>query len=61
MWLMRLLAALSLIAIAVGLAGFALTKDRRYLDFSARFFRYVLALVLLFFAFMIFERLALMA
>jgi hypothetical protein len=58
MWLLRLLAVLTGIAVAVGVALFLLTRDSRYLQFSWRLFRYAMFVALLFFALMILERVA---
>lgn len=58
MWLLRLLAVISVIAIGVGLVLYTLTGDRRYLAFSGRLFRYALLFALLVFALMFVERLA---
>jgi hypothetical protein len=61
MWLMRILAVLTLISVAGGLAAFLLTRNPKYLHFSWRLFRYSLIVALLFFALMIVERTAIIA
>lgn len=61
MWLMRILAVLTLISVAGGMAAFLLTKNPKYLHFSWRLFRYSLIVALLFFALMILERTAIIA
>lgn len=58
MWLLRLLAVLSVIAIAGGVLAYLLTRDRKYLQFAWRLFRYALIVALLIFAVMIVERVA---
>ncbi|EXI76162.1 MAG TPA: hypothetical protein PK440_13250 [Candidatus Accumulibacter phosphatis] len=58
MWLLRLLAVLTVLAVAAGLVLFVCTRDRRYLSFSWRLFRYSLLVALLVFALMIIERVA---
>jgi hypothetical protein len=58
MWLLRLLAVLTVISVAAGVAVFLLTRDSRYLQFSWRLFRYALIVALLVFALMILERVA---
>ncbi len=58
MWLLRLLAVLTGIAVAGGLLAFALTRDRRYLQFSWWLFRVTLVVALFVFALMILERVA---
>jgi hypothetical protein len=58
MWLLRLLAVLTVISVAAGVAVFLLTRDVRYLQFSWRLFRYALIVALLVFALMILERVA---
>ncbi|MBK8401927.1 hypothetical protein [Propionivibrio sp.] len=58
MWLLRLLAVLTVISVVVGVALFLLTRDQRYLQFSWRLFRYALIVALLVFALLIFERMA---
>ncbi len=61
MWLMRILAVLTLISVTGGLAAFLLTRNPKYLHFSWRLFRYSLIVALLFFALMILERTAIIA
>ncbi len=58
MWLLRLLAVLTVIAVGCGIGAFLLTRDSRYLQFSWRLFRYSLLIALLVFALMIIERVA---
>lgn len=58
MWLLRLLAVLTVISVVVGVALFLLTRDQRYLQFAWRLFRYALIVALLVFALLIFERMA---
>ena len=58
MWLLRLLAVLTAIAVGCGISAFLLTRDSRYLQFSWRLFRYSLVIALLVFALMIIERVA---
>lgn len=58
MWLLRLLAVLTVLAVAAGAVLFVFTRDRRYLTFSWRLFRYSLLVALLVFALMIIERVA---
>ncbi|MCM8610970.1 hypothetical protein [Accumulibacter sp.] len=58
MWLLRLLAVLTVLAVAAGAALFVFTRDRRYLTFSWRLLRYSLLIALLVFALMIIERVA---
>ena len=58
MWLLRLLAVLSVISVAVGILLFLLTRDPKYLQFSWRLFRYAVIVALLVFAMLILERVA---
>lgn len=58
MWLMRLLAVLTAIAVAGSIACYLFTENRRYLEFAWRLFRYALIVALLFFALLILERVA---
>lgn len=58
MWLLRLLAVLTVITVAAAVLAFVFTKDRRYLQFSWRLFRYSLIVALLIFALLIIERVA---
>lgn len=58
MWLLRLLAVVLVIAVGTGLISYALTGNRRYLQFAWRLFRYGLVFALLVFALMFVERLA---
>ena len=56
MWLLRLLAVLTLITVASGVLVFLLTKDQRYLSMAWYVFRYAIIVALLVFALMIIER-----
>ncbi len=58
MWLLRLLAVLTVITVAGGVLAFLFTRDTRYLLFAWRLFRYSLIVALLVFALLIIERLA---
>ena len=58
MWLLRLLAVILLVAIGAGLLIYAITGNRGYLLFSWRLFRYGIVFVLIVFALMIIERIA---
>lgn len=58
MWLLRLLAVLTVITVAGGIAAFLLTRNPKYLQFSWQLFRYALIVALLVFALMIIERVA---
>lgn len=58
MWLLRLLAVLTLIVVVIGALASLLTRDARYLIFSWRVFRYALIVALLVFALLIVERVA---
>ena len=58
MWLMRLLAVLTLIAVGGGVAAYLLTQNPKYIQFSWRVVRYSLIVALLFFALLILERVA---
>ena len=58
MWLLRLLAVLTVISVAVGVVAYLLARDSRYLRFSWRLFRYALIVALLVFALLILERVA---
>ncbi len=58
MWLLRLLAILTLISVAAGFVAYLLTRNPRYLAFSWRVFRYALIVALLLFALLILERVA---
>ena len=58
MWLLRLLAVLTLIAIVVGVVASLLTRDARYLLFSWRRVRYAVVVALLVCALLIRERVA---
>ena len=58
MWLLRLLAILTAITVAGGVAVFFLTRNAWYLQFSWRLFRYALIVALLVFSLLILERVA---
>lgn len=58
MWLLRLLAVLTVVTIASGVLAFLLTRDARYLQLAWRLFRYALLVALLVFALLIIERVA---
>ena len=58
MWLLRLLAVLTGLSVAVGVAAFLLTRNAKYLQFSWRLFRYALIVALVVFALLILERVA---
>jgi len=57
-WLLRLLAVLTVITVAAGVVIFLFTRDPRYLHFAWRLFRYSLVVALLIFALLILERVA---
>ena len=61
MWLLRLLAVLTLLVVIVGVAAYLLTRNPWYLQFSFRLFRYAVFVALLVFALLILERVALIA
>ena len=58
MWLLRLLAVLTVVSVAGGVVAYLLTRNSKYLQFSWRLFRYSLIVALLVFALMILERVA---
>ena len=58
MWFLRLLAILTLIAVAGGVASYFLTGNRKYLRFSFQLTRYAVGLALAIFALLILERVA---
>ena len=58
MWLLRLLAVLTLISVVVGVVAALLTRDARYLRFCWRLLRYAIIVALLVFALLILERVA---
>jgi len=57
-WLLRLLAVLTVISVAGGVLIFLFTRDPRYLHFAWRLFRYSLIVALMVFALLILERVA---
>jgi hypothetical protein len=59
MWLLRLLAAILVVAIGAGLLIYTLTGNRYYLALSGRLFKYGLVIALIVFALMFIERMAL--
>ena len=58
MWLLRLLAVLTLLFVAGGVVAFLLTRNQRYLQFSWCLLRYAVFIALLVFALLILERVA---
>ena len=58
MWFLRLLAILTLIAVAGSVAFYFLTGNRKYLRFSFQLTRYAVGLALAIFALLILERVA---
>ena len=58
MWLLRLLAVLTLLLVAGCVVAFLLTRNQRYLQFSWRLLRYAVFIALLVFALLILERVA---
>ncbi|MBV5331300.1 hypothetical protein JZU69_02590 [bacterium] len=58
MWLLRLLAVLTGLSVAGGVAAYLLTRNPKYLQFSWRLFRYALIVALIVFALLILERVA---
>ncbi|MFH1659017.1 MAG: hypothetical protein ABIG35_06845 [Pseudomonadota bacterium] len=58
MWLLRLLAAILVVAIGAGLLIYTLTGNRYYLTLSWRLSKYGIVFALLVFALMFIERLA---
>jgi hypothetical protein len=55
-FVLRLLAILTLIAVAGGLVAYALTRQPKYLQFSGRVFKAAVVIALLVFALLILER-----
>ena len=58
MWLLRLLAVLTGLTVAGGVAAFLLTRNPKYLQFSWHLFRFALIVALVVFALLILERVA---
>ena len=58
MWILRLLAVLAALSVAGGVGAYLLTRDRKYLQFSWRVFRYAVIVALIAFALLILERVA---
>lgn len=61
MWVLRLLAVLTAIAVAVGVALYLLTGRRAYVQFAGRIFRFAVFVALLAFCLLILERVAVLA
>ncbi|MBY0578019.1 MAG: hypothetical protein K2P57_03135 [Burkholderiales bacterium] len=61
MIVLRLIAFAVIVAIGVCLLAFVVKKDRRYLDFAFRLFKYTLILMSVFGLFYVLERLILVA
>jgi len=58
MWLLRLLAILTLLLVAGGVVAYLVTRKQAYLQLSWRVFRYAVIVALLVFALLILERVA---
>jgi hypothetical protein len=58
MWILRLLAILTMITIVGSIVTYALTRNGWYLQFAWRIFRYAIIVALLVFALLILERVA---
>lgn len=58
MWLLRLIAVLTMLTVAGGVFAFLWTREARYLEIAWRVFRYALIIALLVFALLIIERVA---
>ncbi len=58
MWLLRLLAVMTVISFAGGFVAYLLTRNPKYLRFSFRLLRYAIMVALLVFALLILERVA---
>ncbi len=58
MWFLRLLAILTIITVAGGVASYLLTGNRKYLRFSWLLARYAIGVALAIFALLILERVA---
>ena len=58
MWLLRLLAILTLLVVAGGVVAYLVTRNPTYLSFAWRTFRYAIIVALLVFALLILERVA---
>jgi len=58
MWLLRLLAILTLLVVAGGVVAYLVTRNQAYLRFAFRVFRYAVVVALLVFALLILERVA---
>jgi hypothetical protein len=57
MLLLRLVAILAVVAIALGIGAYLLTGNRKYLSFSLRLLKIAVAIALLMFALLMLERL----
>lgn len=58
MWLLRLLAVLTLIAVAGSVLSYLMTRNAKYLHFAWRLFRYAVIVAFMVFALLIIERVA---
>ncbi len=58
MWLLRLLAILTMLTVAGGVAIYLLTRNQWYLQLAWRTFRYSVIVALVIFALLILERVA---
>lgn len=58
MYVLRLLAVILMIAVGAGLLAYVLSKDRKYLAFAWRLFRWGIVFALAIFALMVLERVA---
>jgi len=58
MWMLRLLAVLTGISVAGGVAAYFLTRNPGYLRFSLKLFTFAVVVALLIFALLIIERIA---
>jgi hypothetical protein len=61
MWLLRLLAILTLLVVAGGFVAYLVTRNQAYLQLSWRVFRYAVLVALFVFALLILERVAVIA
>lgn len=58
MWLLRLLAVLTGLSVAGGVAAYLLTRNPKYLRFALQLLRYAIIVALLVFGLLILERVA---
>lgn len=58
MWLLRLLAILTMLTVAGGVVAYLFTRNQWYLHIAWRIFRYAIIVALLVFALLILERVA---